>query len=143
MRLWSLHPKYLDAKGLVALWREGLLAQAVLAGKTRGYKNHPQLLRFRAQETPLEAIGTYLLAVCDEGRRRGYRFDCGKIISRGGKGAKIQVAEGQAEFEFSHLKKKLEKRDVERFSLLMKLKKPKPHPMFAIRKGGIEKWEKA
>jgi hypothetical protein len=29
-RIWSLHPKYLDARGLVALWREGLLAQAVL-----------------------------------------------------------------------------------------------------------------
>lgn len=22
MRLWSSHPKYLDAKGIVALWRE-------------------------------------------------------------------------------------------------------------------------
>jgi hypothetical protein len=28
---------------LVAVWREGLLAQAVLQGKTNGYKNHPQL----------------------------------------------------------------------------------------------------
>ena len=36
MRLWSLHPRYLDAKGLVALWREGLLAQAVLKGQTKG-----------------------------------------------------------------------------------------------------------
>ncbi|WP_368086417.1 pyrimidine dimer DNA glycosylase/endonuclease V [Nitrosomonas sp. Nm34] len=26
MRLWSIHPKYLDAKGLLALWREGLQA---------------------------------------------------------------------------------------------------------------------
>ena len=39
MRLWSLRPKYLDSQGLVALWREGLLAQAVLRGKTRGYRN--------------------------------------------------------------------------------------------------------
>ena len=37
MRLWSLHPRCLDAKGLVALWREGLLAQEVLRGKTRDY----------------------------------------------------------------------------------------------------------
>ncbi|MGP1680491.1 MAG: pyrimidine dimer DNA glycosylase/endonuclease V [Giesbergeria sp.] len=36
MRLWSLHPQYLDSKALVALRREGLLAQAVLAGLTRG-----------------------------------------------------------------------------------------------------------
>jgi hypothetical protein len=33
MRLWSLHPEYLDANGLVALWREALLAQAFLQGK--------------------------------------------------------------------------------------------------------------
>lgn len=32
MRLWSLHPSYLDAVGLVALWREGLLARKVLQG---------------------------------------------------------------------------------------------------------------
>jgi hypothetical protein len=36
MRLWTLHPKYLDARGLVALWREALLAQKVLRGATRG-----------------------------------------------------------------------------------------------------------
>ena len=46
MRLWSLHPKYLDIKGLVACWREGLLARKVLLDQTKGYKNHPQLIRF-------------------------------------------------------------------------------------------------
>lgn len=30
MRLWSIHPCYLDSKGLIALWRESLLAQACL-----------------------------------------------------------------------------------------------------------------
>jgi hypothetical protein len=43
MRLWSLHPQYLDPAGLVAVWREGLLARAVFAGQTTGYKHHPQL----------------------------------------------------------------------------------------------------
>jgi hypothetical protein len=47
MRIWSLHPKYLDAKGLVALWRESLLAKQALESKTKGYKNHPQLNRFK------------------------------------------------------------------------------------------------
>jgi hypothetical protein len=37
MRLWTLHPRYLDSQGLVALWREGLLAQAVLRNRTRGF----------------------------------------------------------------------------------------------------------
>jgi len=30
MRLWTIHPKYLDRQGLLALWREALLAQKVL-----------------------------------------------------------------------------------------------------------------
>ncbi|HKX52383.1 MAG TPA: pyrimidine dimer DNA glycosylase/endonuclease V [Nitrosospira sp.] len=37
MRLWTLHPRYLDTKGLVAAWREALLAQKVLSGLTSGY----------------------------------------------------------------------------------------------------------
>ena len=60
MRLWSIHPSYLDVKGLGAAWREALLAQKVLEGLTRGYKNHPQLLRFKQAEDPLSAIGTFL-----------------------------------------------------------------------------------
>jgi Pyrimidine dimer DNA glycosylase len=48
MRIWSLHPQYLDRQGLTAAWREGLLAQKVLTGTTKGYRNHPQLRRFRA-----------------------------------------------------------------------------------------------
>lgn len=31
MRLWSLHPKHLDPQGLVALWREVLLARSSAA----------------------------------------------------------------------------------------------------------------
>ena len=75
MRLWSLHPKYLDSKGLVALWREGLLARAVLKGETKGYKNHPQLIRFKNHENPLAAINTYLLNVYRESERRFYNFN--------------------------------------------------------------------
>ena len=75
MRLWTLHPRYLDPQGLVALWREGLLARAVLAGQTRGYRHHPQLRRFQAQAAPLAAIDAYLLAVHQEASARGYNFD--------------------------------------------------------------------
>ena len=46
MRLWSVHPRYLDTAGLTACWREALLAQKVLTGATRGYRRHPQLERF-------------------------------------------------------------------------------------------------
>ena len=75
MRIWSLHPKYLDAKGLVALWREALLAQNVLLGKTRGYKNHPQLERFKLYDDSLLAMGFYLKVVYEEAKERGYNFD--------------------------------------------------------------------
>jgi hypothetical protein len=56
MRLWSIHPGYLDAKGLVALWREALLAQNVLLRNTKGYKKHPQLEQFNNTSNPIGAI---------------------------------------------------------------------------------------
>ena len=71
MRLWTLHPRHLDAAGLVALWREGLLAQAVLLGRTRGYTRHPQLERFRAAADPVARITGYLRIVAAEAASRG------------------------------------------------------------------------
>src|SRR5690606_3218298 len=81
VRLWSLHPAHLDRAGLVACWREALLAQAVLAERTRGYRHHPQLTRFRALPDPLAGIGGYLSGLADEADRRGYRFDRGRLIA--------------------------------------------------------------
>src|SRR4029079_12177411 len=105
MRLWSLHPKHLDAKGLVALWRETLLAKKVLEGKTKGYKNHPQLNRFKTLKRPLHSINYYLFIVLKEARARGYNFDATKIAEF--KRSKITVTSGQIEFETKHLLRKL------------------------------------
>ena len=58
--LWSLQPGLLDRMGLLALWREGLLAQKVLLGQTTGYRFHPQLKRFQGSKNPVGAINTYL-----------------------------------------------------------------------------------
>jgi hypothetical protein len=141
MRLWSIHPRYLDRKGILAAWREGLLAKKVLQGKTKGYRSHPQLARFRKAKGPVSAICAYLKGILDESCRRGYCFDKGKIgkYSR----EKIGVARGQVDYEFRHLKKKLRARDPAKLAELEKVKKPEAHPLFRIRKGGIEKWEKA
>src|SRR5690348_2594321 len=109
MRLWTLHPKYLDAKGLVALWREALLAQKVLQGKTSGYRHHPQLIRFRAYAKPVAAITAYLKAVHDEACRRGYQFDGAKIV-RHRTTIKLDETEGQLLYEWEHLKRKLKRR---------------------------------
>ncbi len=97
MRLWSLHPRYLDPQGLVALWREALLAQAVIRGETRGYRHHPQLARFLETDSPKKAIAAYLREVHAEAARRGYAFDA-KRIGRGGPVEPLAVTRGQLEY---------------------------------------------
>jgi hypothetical protein len=141
MRLWSLHPKYLDRQGLLAGWREALLAQKVLKGETRGYRNHPQLTRFRSRPDPLAAIGSYLAALADEADRRGYHFDRTKI-HLGRETGIIPVSAGQLKYEWGHLQEKLSHRDPERFRQLAGIELPEPHPAFEVSEGGIEEWEK-
>lgn len=138
MRIWSLHPSLLDRRALVACWRETLLAQKVLRGLTRGYTNHPQLIRFRAHPQPLEAVAAYLSGLADEADARGYSFNralvgagedsTGKNSS--GKNdtdkngadkaedpyasvARIPVPLGQLEYELAFLQHKVAGRDPE------------------------------
>ena len=141
MRLWSLHPRYLDAKGLTACWREGLLARSVLRGETSGYKRHPQLERFRRTADPLAAIEAYLGGILDEAVKRGYRFDGSKAtfypeIPR------MAVTEGQLLYEREHLRKKLAVRDAPSMERLGREEIPAAHPLFTIVPGEIEPWER-
>lgn len=141
MRLWSLHPEYLDARGLVALWREGLLARKVLQRETRGYKNHPQLYRFNANLQPRVAIDCYLRYVYEEAVRRGYHFDAAKIGLKQ-QCLRIPLTNGQLRYELNHLKTKLRLRDPARYKKILAVKKPRVHPLFKVIAGGIETWEK-
>lgn len=141
MRLWSIHPEHLDSKGLVALWREGLLAKHVLEGKTKGYRNHPQLERFKNAKHPKSAINAYLAEVVKEATKRGYSFDKTKINSRA-KALRLPVTDAQIEFEKKHLLKKLAVRDRERHKLFKK-QSARVHPSFRVVAGDIEPWEKA
>src|SRR5687767_7965640 len=111
MRLWSLHPRYLDGKGLGGLWREGLLARHCLLGLTRGYVHHPQLRRFRAHASPVEALDAYLGVVWEEACARGYRLDGTKLGNRLVTVAAIPLHRGQLDFEIGHLARKLRERD--------------------------------
>ena len=111
MRLWSLHPCHLDARGLVALWREALLAQAVLRGRTKGYTRHPQLDRFRATDAPVAFVASYLRAVRDEATSRGYEFDARRIARTAPPAATLTVTRGQLAFEWEHLTSKLARRE--------------------------------
>lgn len=140
MRLWSLHPHYLDVKGLLAVWREGLLARHVLAGKTVGYRNHPQLRRFREAASPLDAIDCYLAEILREAERRNYSFDREKI-GRNIPPVTLPVTAGQLAYERSHLLRKLAVRDPEVAGRLAAEAPPLPHPMFQVREGGVEPWE--
>lgn len=141
MRLWSLHPKYLDRQGLTALWREALLAQAVIRGETRGYRSHPQLDRFRAQPSPLDAIGAYLAEVLIEAGARGYSFDGGKIASPA-QHPPIAVTSGQLQHEWEHLLGKLATRDPALHRNWRGIETPDCHPLFRPCQGGIEAWER-
>lgn len=136
MRLWSLHPKNLDRQGLLALWREGLLAKKVLKGGTKGYANHPQLQRFRSHADSGAAINHFLHVVADEAQRRGYHFDRSKLQAVDGVEL-ISVTSGQVEYEFEHLRKKLSARDPARVDTLTN----DVHPLFRVIDGPVERWE--
>ncbi|GAA1128321.1 pyrimidine dimer DNA glycosylase/endonuclease V [Citricoccus alkalitolerans] len=166
MRLWSLHPRYLDRQGLTGGWREALLAQAVLAGRTKGYRSHPQLVRFRSHPDPAAAIGAFLLVTAEEAAERGYTFDLTRIDRPGrpssdqsdvgpdpaadGSSAalhrfpvtRIPVTEGQVAYEWQHLMAKISQRTPERLAGLAGVSAPQVHPLFEVVPGPLESWER-
>lgn len=141
MRLWSLHPRYLDPQGLVALWREALLARAVLRGQTRGYRHHPQLERFRAHPAPRAAISAYLGAVHAEATSRGYAFDRAKVGPVRSV-APIVVTHAQLAYEWDHLLRKLAARSPAHYRQCRSVDTPECHPAFRSRPGAVAPWER-
>jgi len=140
MRLWTLHPKYLDAQGLVALWREALLAREVLRGRTNGYRQHPQLMRFQSCASPRTAINRYLALVYAEARSRGYAFDKSKL-GRKGSGQRILVTDGQLQYEWRWLLSKLRRRSPSVHRRHRDVSHPVAHSLFRIAPGPIAEWE--
>ncbi|MHA7987713.1 pyrimidine dimer DNA glycosylase/endonuclease V [Rathayibacter sp. CAU 1779] len=139
MRLWSLHPQYLDAAGLVACWREALLAQKALSGATVGYRHHPQLERFRADD---HAIATYLHGLALEADARSYRFDRTRIVASPDATLRLRVTAGQLGYERDHLLQKLRVRSPERAERLADDPDIRQHPMFIVVDGDVEPWER-
>lgn len=141
MRLWTLHPRYLDPQGLVALWREALLARAVLRGRTRGYRRHPQLERFRAHSSPRLAISAYLAIIHAEATARGYSFDR-KKIGPVHSIRPIRTTTEQVSYEWRHLLRKLwvRNRGLHRQWHLHRV--PRCHPLFRSVPGTLEPWER-
>lgn len=141
MRLWTLHPRYLDSRGLVALWREALLAKAVLGGRTRGYRHHPQLARFSAHPASRAAINAYLAAIHAEAETRGYAFDRAKL-GRLRPVSAIPAASGQVAHEWKHLLRKLAARDRAAYRRAKAIRRPACHPLFRRVRGPVADWER-
>ena len=141
MRIWSIHPKYLDSKGIVALWREALLAKNALEGKTTGYCNHPQLDRFKNSKNPIDAINQYLSNIYDESVDRHFNFNITKF-KKPVVPLLLTVSEGQLIFEFEHLLCKLKGREINLYNTIKETTTIIPHPMFKTIKGKVEKWER-
>ena len=141
MRLWTLHPKYLDARGLVALWREALLARAVLRGGTKGYRFHPQLRRFQSHAAARSAINAYLGAILLEAEARGYAFNRAKVGPVRAR-ARIVCTSGQVDYEWRHLLRKLRARSPAHHRRWRGVTVPEPHPLFSIVPGPVESWER-
>jgi hypothetical protein len=161
MRLWSLHPAFLDTKGLVDAWRESLLAQKVLEGLTSGYTHHPQLNRFRSCSDPVVMAALFLQGIADEAFRRNYHFDTTKIhrevlylpdkkllrpaYIHAGKTIivrQIPVSREQILYEGALLAAKLEIRDPSRRESLFPFFCDRLHPLFTLTEGPIAAWEK-
>lgn len=142
MRLWSLHPRYLDRQGLTAAWREALLAQAVLLGHTTGYTRHPQLQRFREQAEPERAIAALLNGILLEADARGYRFTREKIVSDPAGVPPIPVARGQLAYEWASLHERMLRRSPEVAARWAHVGQADPHPLFTVVEGPIAEWER-
>jgi len=142
MRLWSLNPSYLDTQGLLAVWREALLAKHVLEGRTAGYKNHPQLIRFKESSQGIEYINSYLYGIYLEAKSRGYNFSLQKIDKPRILRNKIKVTQGQLDYEYAHLLNKLKTRDIDKYKKIENFKTLQTHYLFRVIPGVVEKWEK-
>lgn len=149
MRLWSLHPDYLDTKGLVALWREALLAQKIILGETESYKNHPQMTRFLQAEHPVVAISYYLKSILRTAASRGYKFKASLIRATSTQNLEIPIIgcnTGQIDYERALLIHKIKTRqggpDLVYLRRLLQEVNPHLSEIFRCRTGGIESWER-
>lgn len=142
VRIWSLHPKYLDRQGLTACWRETLLAQAVLAERTRGYRSHPQLERFRKHRDPIGAVGWYLHGIADEADARGYHYDRDRVDRSPSHVSPIVVTTDQLDLEWWWLRSKLAARSPAILDQWADVARPAPHRSFELIDGPVAAWER-
>ena len=148
MRIWTLHPRFLDRQGLLGQWREALQAKNALLDPHHSSNvcHERQLRRFKAAKIQaLSCMGVYLHAVADEMILRGYKPNVSLIPYYVGTPSLIPVTQGQVNFEIAHLMAKLTERDPSRLLPLSKIRvlmSNQLNPIFKEVGGDIESWEK-
>jgi hypothetical protein len=113
----------------------------VLRGATRGYRNHPQLARFRQHPAPVSAINHYLLHIANEADARSYCFDRSKIGAVRNRST-MTANSGQLAFELEHLRRKVLARAPSDAARLPTGTGLRAHPLFTIHRGPIAPWER-
>jgi hypothetical protein len=108
-----------------------------------GWKNHPQLDRFKYHPKPMEAVGFYLKELHIESQRRGYNYNYSKILYPNSQVETITITMGQIDYEFKILQDRLKKRTPLKYDENLGVTKPEAHPLFKVIPGLPEKWEKA
>ena len=76
-----------------------------------------------------------------ESEKRGYHFDKTKLPVQCIPVDFIMESQGQLDYEWQHLLKKLRVRNPDRFRSVSNVKSPDPNPIFRIVPGGISSWE--
>lgn len=132
MRLWSIHPKYLDKHALIALWREGLLAQKALSGKGLVDEANVQLVRFKKSANPVRAIGSYLSFVASEGAKQGCKLNHERILQPNFEAKFMTTDVAQMELEVEQLKARMKTRNKDKFKLLTDVHKFEANPVFTL-----------
>ena len=99
----------------------------------------PAAATVSATDDPLVAIATYLHALADDAR--GYSFDRPRVSRPADEGLRLSVTAGQLDYEWQHLRAKVETRDPEWFEAVVVTARPKPHPLFDVVPGDVEPWE--
>lgn len=154
MRLWTIHPKYLDGKRLTSQWKEGIqmmhiwkeIGENPEPAKRLGYVSHPQVRRLSnllVADSGLISLllHQHLTAVHEESVQRSYSFNKKLIddLAPDCKNApKVYVTMGQVAYEFALMATKnnewSQKVAIDPYMLC--------NPIFQVVSGSIESWEK-
>ena len=84
----------------------------------------------------VHSIGAFLREIAFEAERRGYKFDVRKI-AKPGRAQQIRETRGQLDYEWMHLRQKLQVRSPEISHYFCVVVRPLAHTLFLIIEGVV------